>query len=218
MKKVYLFSLLLITSNALAAIPWWEQPTVCRLNPTGCYATMGPGYDSGMWDAGANCWGMKIICGNALKNSDETTPVGKTEIARGTNINPDYDINILDGDCFGVRKFSADGSMASVDGAYVRVWCNGILESVDETIETGEITYGTQPTCSTLALGGYVGIQNGSCFGKYYDPSRYVIQCDDDSPTLIILNGAPTGDSSYPLTQADADAIFNRMYENVHRD
>ena len=218
MKKICLFSLLLIASNAIAATPWWEQPTVCRLNPSGCYATMGTGYDSGMWDAGANCWGMKVICGDALKNTNQTTPVGKTEIARGTNINPDYDINILNGDCFGVRRSSSDGTMASVDGSYVRVWCAGILQNSDETVDNGEITYGTQPTCATLATDGYIAIQNGKCFGKYYDPSQYFIQCNGENPSLIVLNGAPMGDTSYPLTQSDADAIFNRMYENVHRN
>ena len=102
-----------MTATAGAATPWWEQQTVCRLNPASCYTSMlGAGYDSGMWDANAGCWGMKLICGDALTNTNDTTPVGKTEIARGTNISTDYDINILDGDCFGVRKTSIDGSMA----------------------------------------------------------------------------------------------------------
>ena len=108
--------------------------------------------------------------------------------------------------------------MASVNGQMVRVWCAGILANADETIETGEITYGTQPNCATLAADGYVAVQNGKCFGKYYEPARYYIQCDGETPSLVVLNGAnyETGNTSYPATQADADAIFNRMYENVH--
>jgi len=215
MKKIFLFSLLLISTHAVAATPWWEQPTVCRLNPANCYASMGAGYDSGMWDAVANCWGMKLICGDALTNTNTTSPVGRTEIARGTNINSDYDTSVLDGDCFGVRKTSTDGSMASVNGQMVRVWCNGILNNVDEIIENGEITYGTQPTCATLANDGYVAVPNGKCYGKYYDPARYYIQCNGETPTLIVLNGASyeLGNTRYPLTQEDADAIFNRAYE-----
>lgn len=218
MKKLFFFSLFFITANALAATPWWEQPTICRLNPASCYTAMGTGYDSHMWDANANCWGMKLICADALTNSDEPTFVGRTEISRGTYIDSDYDLNVLNGDCFGVRKTSTDGTMASVDGRMVRVWCTGILNNVDETIETGEITYGTQPNCATLAADGYVAVSNGKCYGKYYDPARYYIQCDGENPTLIVLNGAnyETGNTSYPRTQADADDIFNQMYENVH--
>lgn len=220
MKKAFLFSLCFISANAFAAIPWWEQPTICRLNPSTCYTAMGAGYETEMWDANANCWGVKLICGDALTNTNRTTAVGKTEIAHGTNINPDYDTSILDGDCFGVRKTSTDGSMASVNGTMVRVWCNGILPHVDETIENGEITYGTQPNCESLAPNGYVAIANGNCYGKYYDTSRYYIQCNGEIPTLIVLNGAEydtSGRATYPLTQSDADAIFNRMYANVHR-
>lgn len=218
MKKIFLFSLLFIATRAVAATPWWEQQTVCRLNPTNCYATMGTGYDSGIWDANANCWGMKMICGEALSNTNNNTPMGKTEISRGTNINSDYDVSVLDGDCFGVRKTSTDGSMASVNGQMVRVWCTGILSHVDETIENGEITFGTQPNCQKLARDGYVAVPNGKCYGKYYDPARYYIQCNGETPTLIVLNGAnyETGNSSYPETQADADTLFTAMYNNVH--
>ena len=218
MKKIFLFSLLFITTNVVAATPWWEQPTVCRVNPATCYTSMGTGYDAGLWDAWANCWGMKMICGEALKYSDETMPVGRTELSRGTLTNSDYDLSVLNGDCFGVRKTSTDGSMASVNGQMVRVWCSGILDQVDEVIENGEITYGTQPDCQTLADAGYVAVGNGKCYGKYYDPARYYIQCAGETPTLIVLNGAnyEMGYTSYPATQEDADAIFNSMYANVH--
>lgn len=221
MKRLFLSSLLLITANAVAATPWWNQPTICRLNPANCYTTMGTGYDSGLWDANANCRGMKLICGDALTNTNNDTPVGKTEIARGTNINPDYDLDVLDGDCFGVRKVSTDGSMASVNGSMVRVWCSGILSNVDATIETGEITYGTQPTCQMLADDGYVAVQNGKCYGKYYDQSQYFIQCNGEIPTLIVLNGASSSyetgnNTSYPVTQEEADDKFDTMYDIVH--
>ncbi len=224
MKKIFLFSLIIFSTNALAATPWWQQPTVCRLNPSNCYTSMGTGYDSGMWDANANCWGMKLICGEALVNTNNDTFVGRTEIARGTNINSDYDTDILNGDCFGARKTSTDGTRVSVDGRMVRVWCDDILESVNkpvvETIESGQITYdNTQPKCDDLATKNYVAIADGNCYGKYYDSGRYYVQCNGEIPTLIVLNGAnyETVNTSYPLTQSDADAIFNRMYENVHQ-
>ena len=218
MKRIFLISLLFVATNVVAATPWWEQQTICRLNPANCYTTMGTGYESGMWDAGSNCWGLKLICGDALTNTSNPTPVGKADIARGTNISTDYDISVLNGDCFGVRKTTPDGSMTSVNGSFVRVWCSGILDNVDETIENGEITYGTQPTCQTLADDGYVAVQNGQCYGRYYDPSQYFIQCAGETPTLIVLNGAnyETGNSSYPQTQEDADTLFNQMYERVH--
>ena len=220
MKKIFLFSLFFITANALAAAtPWWEQPTICRLNPATCYTAMGTGYDSGMWDANANCWGMKWICGDALTNTNQTTLVGRTEISRGTNIDPDYDLNVLDGDCFGVRKTSTDGAMASVDGKMVRVWCTGILADryIAATIENGDVAAPTyQPSCEELARDGYVAISNGKCYGKYYDPARYYILCNGENPTLVLLNGANYDFGHYPTTQDEADTLFNQMYENVH--
>lgn len=218
MKKTFLFSLLLITTETIAVTPWWEQPTVCRQNPANCYTSSGAGYDSGMWDANANCWGMKIICGDALTNTNVDTLVGRTEIASGTNINSDYDVNLLNGDCFGARKTSRDGTMASVNGAMVRVWCPGILDVVDATVENGEVTYGTQPSCSSLATDGYVAVSNGKCYGKYYDATHYYIECTGETPTIIVLNGAnyETGNVDYPTTQADADTIFNQMYNSIH--
>ena len=224
MKKIFLLSLIIFSTNALAATPWWQQPTICRLNPANCYTSMGTGYDSGMWDANANCWGMKLICGDALTNTNSDTLMGRTEIARGTNINSDYDVNVLNGDCFGVRKTSTDGTRVSVDGHMVRVWCNDILESVNkpvvESIDAGQITYdNTQPTCQNLATENYVAVANGKCYGKYYDSGRYYVQCNGEIPTLVVLNGAnyETGNTSYPVTQADADALFNQMYDRVHQ-
>ena len=53
------------SAHAATTTPWWQQPTICRMNPTDCYVGMGAGYDNGMWDAGGNCWGMKLICPEA---------------------------------------------------------------------------------------------------------------------------------------------------------
>ncbi|MBO5662335.1 MAG: hypothetical protein J6S12_00535, partial [Alphaproteobacteria bacterium] len=92
MKKFFLLSILFTTLGANAATPWWLQPTVCRLNPTDCYSAMGAGFESEMWDASANCWGLKLICPQALTKYS-TTPVamGRNDIKKGTGINPDYD-------------------------------------------------------------------------------------------------------------------------------
>lgn len=227
MKKLFLFSVVscLLMAHANAATPWWEQPTICRLSPSNCYTSMGSGYfydtsEPESWDITSNCWGKKYICAEALKNSTETEPVamGRAEIADATRINADFDIMVLNGDCFGVRKTSSGGAMASVNGNYVKVWCSGILENPDdEYLENGEITSGAQPTCAYLAENGYVGIQNGKCYGKYYDDSQYAIQCNGETPTLIVLNGVDAHNTSESAikTKSEADALFNTMYQNA---
>jgi len=221
MKKLFIASLVSIMSCGAAicdATPWWEQPTVCRLSPSNCYAgQMGAGYDSTMWDATANCWGMKFICPAAL-TTGETQPVaiGRNEIAGGVNINRDFDTETLNGDCFGARRTTANGTMASVNGNYVNVWCNGVLDNPDEQLPNGEITLSAQPTCAALAENGYAGVLNGKCYGKYYDMEKYLIECNGSSATpsrLIVLNGAdygaPRGDT--PADKSAADAKFDQM-------
>lgn len=220
MKKTYIFSILFLTYtiNAFAAsIPWWEQPTVCKVDSTECYTTMGTGYDKELWDNDIGCWGMKLICPEALI-TEEFAPVamGRNDISKGTNINSDFDVTMLNGDCFGVRKTSGNGAMASVNGQYVKVWCNGILNNVDEYLENGEITYGVQPTCEELAEYGYVGTVNGKCYGKYYDPAKYYIECDgtDIMPSrIIVLNGADfnTNSNEAPSDTSAASKIFDSM-------
>lgn len=229
MKRLFLFSVIscLLTAHANAATPWWEHDTICRLSPSNCYTNMGIGYfydsidpDPESWDITSNCWGKKYICAEALKNSNATDPVplGRAEIADASRINADFDVDVLNGDCFGVRKTSSGGAMASVDGNFVKVWCSGILEHPDdEYVENGEITSGAQPTCEQLANDGYVGIQNGKCYGKYYNPDEYHIQCNNGQATLIVLNGADPSNASASsvTTKAEADALFNTMYQNA---
>lgn len=220
MKKLFFASLLCgtaVISTAHAAAPWWQQPTICRLNPANCYSGMGAGFDSGMWDAGANCWGLKLICPQALTTArSEPIAMGRNEIANGNGIRRDFDTNILNGDCFGMRKTVSNGSMASVNGDYVNVWCAGILDNPDETIGNGEITYGAQPTCAKLAENGYVGVLNGRCYGKYYNMNEYFIECTgtDLMPSrLIVLNGADytAPSSGAPADKSAADAKFDKM-------
>ena len=74
----------------------------------------------------------------------------------------------------------------------------------------------TQPTCAKLAENGYVGIENGRCWGKYFDTTKYFIECGASlEPTrLIVLNGA---DYTAPMNGApvDMDAAertFEKMY------
>ncbi len=224
MKKIFAFSIisLLVGFSANGATtPWWLQPTVCRLDPTNCYPTMGIGFDSEMWDATSNCRGLKIICADALKTGTADTAMGLAEIARGTGILVDYDTNLLgaNGDCFGRRKTAENGSMASVNGKYVNVWCSGILDDPDEFLPNGEITYGAQPTCNELAEYGYIGVENGRCYGKYYDPGLYYIDCDAGDGNLpgriITLNGAnyTTDNSNAPRTMDEANEIFDKMFK-----
>ena len=175
MKKIFAVSILCLNvAAATAATPWWEQPTVCKLDPTDCYAT-----------------------------------------ESGTNINKDFDTNILNGDCFGVRKTIDNGAMASVNGEYVRVWCNGILDNPDEYLPNGEITYGAQPTCNELAEYGYVATIDNKCYGKYYDMSKYYIECNgnDILPSRIIItnNADYTMASNAPDDESAADKLFDKM-------
>lgn len=226
MKKIFAVSVmcLMFAPSAFSAVPWWEQPTVCKLDPTDCYSTMGAGYDGEAWDSETGCWGMKYICPEALKTPGSYQPVlmGRQEIANGGKINIDYDTNILNGDCFGVRKTTDNGAMASVNGEYVRVWCNGVLDNPDPDnyLPNGELPEnGREPTCSELARNGFMATQAGKCFGKYYDPMKYTIECGDPNSifatNILELNGA---DPSYtyanaPTTADDADDIFDRMQE-----
>lgn len=218
MKKLFILSIIsIITSGASAATPWWQQAKVCKLNPTSCYTGMGAGYDSDMWDSGNNCWGLKLICPEALTaTANEPVAMIRKDISNRTGIKPDFDTNVLNGDCFGARKVSSNGSQASVGGTFVNVWCSGILNTPDETVANGEITYGTQPTCKELKENGFVGVPNGRCYGKYYSPSEYYIECSGNAALpdrIIVLNGADYENASAatPNDMQSANALFDAM-------
>jgi hypothetical protein len=108
-----------------------------------------------------------------------------------------------------------------VGGTYVNVWCNGVLGSPDETLSTGEIvTSGAQPVCKDISSDGWVAVLNQKCYGKYYDPSNYYIECDGNNllpSRLIELNGASPitgtggGNYAYPTTTAAAKTLFDTM-------
>ena len=220
MKKIFILSMLsLIGANAGAATPWWQQPTICRLDPTKCYSSMGTGYDSEMWDADSGCRGMKRICADALTDTGATDAklIGRADIARGVGIDSDFDTNVLNGDCFGMRKSSAGGTKVLVDGKYVNVWCAGVLSDVDETLEFGEITHGAQPTCQTLADAGFVAIAQNRCIGKSFDIAKYFIECDGGDGTLpnrlIVLNGAEANASGGMASRDAADQLMDKMYD-----
>ncbi len=221
MKNLLIVSLILSISAgaSMAAIPWWEQPTVCRVSPSNCYPSMGAGYDSSMWDVGSNCWGQKMICPEAtIAQNDSPVAMERGEIARGTGIKQDFDTNVLNGDCFGVRKTINNGSMASVDGKFVNVWCNGVLDNVDEVLPNGEISFSANPSCTELADNGYIAVLNQRCYGKYYDTAQYYIECDAAGllpARLIVLNGAnyETTATNVPADQRAADAIFDTMHQ-----
>ena len=231
MKKIFLISLLFVTTNAIAASAtnWWDQPTICRLNPAQCYPSMGAGYAADKWDDTANCWGVKWICGEAFNNpSNVPLMLTRRAIQNGGEINSDYDVNILNGDCFGVRKTSTDGSMALVNGQMTKVWCPGILEErdIEETIEHGDVAkLSHEPSCQELATLGYVDVLNGKCYGKLYSEPTYYIQCNQGVPTLIVLNGANyipnytanSNNDPYPASQEEATSRLNAMYQRVHR-
>lgn len=210
---------ILTVSMAGAATPWWHQPTICKLNPNKCYPGVITGVDSEMWDTGSNCWGQKIICAAALNNNTtENTPLEKQDI-KG-KIKNDFDASLLsaDGDCFGRRITSKDGSMAQVNGKLEKIWCNGVLSNPGEEIENGEIAT-SAPTCQELANNGYVAVQNKNCYGKVFDLNKYHIQCGQDTKSepkqLIVLNGADWSNkpnTNIPQKQVDADNLFDTMF------
>ena len=204
--------------DASAAVPWWLQPTICKVDTTVCYSNMGTGYDIGMWDATSRCRGLKMICADATTNPNDTDSVlmGRAEIAAKTGLSQDFDTDILAGDCFGARKTSGNGNLVSVDGNFVKVWCNGVLPNPDEQVANGEIKFGTQPKCDDLAPDGWVAVLNQRCYGKQFDPSNYFIECtgSNDLPSkIIVLNGAwntPVA-AGYPATVAAAKSLFDTM-------
>lgn len=232
MKKILLISTisLMTSSMAGAATPWWEQPTICKINPTQCYSNMTMGYfietgNTETWDATGNCWGLKVICPNALTNgATEATPMTRAEIAQRKNISSDFDIDTLSkfDACFGVRKSNSDGSRVSVNGEYVNVWCNNVLSGSGQNIEDTEngqvIISGTQPTCKSLANDGYIAVvdDRNSCYGKYYDTSEYFMNCTTNllPDRLIVLNGADYTESANAVTMTPelADQTFEEMY------
>ncbi len=226
MKKILFISLFALTAgHAVASTPWWRQETICRLDTTSCYRAMGAGYDEMLWDANAGCRGMKKICPIALiADVVEPQPVGRTEISRGDQINDDFDISVLNtaDDCFGMRRTSANGTRALLDGELVNVWCAGVLDTPDEQVGTGEITYGAQPTCAELAERGYIAVVKNRCYGAPYDTSKYFIECAGTSLTptrLIVLNGAEytTSAGQTPVDEAAAAKLFDTM-ESVSKN
>ena len=224
MKKLFFVSLLGMLAapaafGATSSTPWWLQPTICRISTTNCYVPMGAGYDAELWDTSANCRGMKLICPRALTaGGDEPVPMGKTDLSKGTGIKADFDVTALADGCFGARKTSANGTLASVNGKYINVYCRGVLDNPDEIVATGEITTGVQPTCGALAENGYAAVINGRCYGKYYNPNEYYIECGSDLlPTrLIVLNGADYmagASANTPSTTDAAKAKFDSMHK-----
>lgn len=224
MKKIFILSLVLapFATASHAALDWWEQPTVCRINPAKCYSNMGMGYDIEEWDKESECRGKKIICGTALKPiSNENWAMSKTDIKGMNGINPDFTVDVLNGDCFGVRKTISNGLQAIYNNKPIDVFCDGILETIYdydyiEPVQTGSIlTRASQPKCSELAEYGYARVKNGTCYGKYYSESEYYIDCSrgEDKTRLIVLNGAdytePMGNN--PHTFEEASDLFDEM-------
>ena len=102
MKKILTFSIFCLSfaPNVFGAtLHWWEQPTVCKLDPTKCYTTMGMGYDNELWDSDTKCWGMKLICPEALTTGGkEPVAMSLNAISKKTGIDNDFHTNVLNGD------------------------------------------------------------------------------------------------------------------------
>lgn len=222
MTKIILSSLLafVCVNTAIANIAWWDQITICRIDTTKCYTTMGAGFDPDIWDADAGCRGMKYICPEALiKNTIHPELIGKKQLTDKKIIKSDYNTDLLSetGDCFGRRTSNDTGSQVLVNGKYVNVYCHGVLSKSDEILDNGEIVYDTQPTCETLKQNEYIAAENGKCYGKYLDSSKYHIECSDDLNDLlperiIVLNGADLiPATNNPISSKDADKLFKKM-------
>ncbi len=215
---IILASIIIFTHQAIS-LPWWEQITICRIDTTKCYTTMGNGFDTEMWDTYSKCRGMKYICPDALvENTAVPLLVSKKDMNNKNIIKTDYDTELLseNGDCFGRRKTNKSGNEVMVKGDYVKVWCEGVLDYSDETLPNGDILHGTQPTCETLKKNSYAAVENGKCFGKYYDNSTYYIDCVNNKlqpERIIILNGATYSKNTHlgPTTTTDAERMFDKM-------
>ncbi|MCL2538533.1 MAG: hypothetical protein FWF34_02840 [Alphaproteobacteria bacterium] len=219
MKKYLIFALCLLVTPAVA--DWWKMPTICKPSANRCWPSMGVGFDGGLWDAESACWGMKLICPGALTaNAHEPEPISKVALGKNTGINTDFDTNALNSRerCFGLRKTTANGAMATVNGQSVRVWCRGVLDNPDEELANGEITYGTQPTCAQLAANGFVATLNGNCYGTKYATNDYFIECGTALlPTRIVqLRGATgwtSGAAAGGTGLANTNSIFDAMQQ-----
>jgi hypothetical protein len=64
---------------------------------------------------------------------------------------------------------------------------------------------------------GYVAVENNNCFGKYFDLSKYYIDCGTSllPNRLILLNGADYNapSNNAPTTMDAAKQKFNQMYD-----
>ncbi len=213
--------------GATSAIDWWMRPTICQVNKTNCYKTMGTGYNADAWDYSASCRGQKIICADALlDDSNGDTPMERADIARGDKIRSEFDINKLNGKCFGARKLTADGTMAAITGGkYTFMWCPGAVENIATTqIIDGKhiiVDERDQPTCSDLAYNGWVAQLNkkGKCYGVQYNPDDYHIDCGKTGllPRRIVkLNGAYfmdkiDGGNFADKDKSDIEKTFDKM-------
>ena len=226
MKKqfaIFVFGCTACGTVLAAGIDWWNHDTICQINDTRCYTGTTAGVDFSFetgWDISGNCRGKKYICANAL-NPIGTGAVAmeRADILRGVGISSDFDTNVYvtGEDCYGARKTKQNGTMASVNGEYVPVWCNGVLsDPADEALANGEIPTTTTPTCEDLAARNYVATLNGNCYGKQYDANKYAIDCTDGTPTIIVLNGAQYNPAvSGVTTQAMAETRFTAMYTSA---
>ena len=216
-KIISIFTLCMVSSTAFGITDWWNRDTICTIDETRCYNASTAGvdfsFDTG-WDISGGCRGKKYICANALTTgATERTAMERADINSSNNINPDFDTTayVSGEDCYGARKSKNGGAMVMLNGNYVRVWCPGILSSPTEELTYGEITNGAQPTCSNLAADNYAAILNGKCYGKYYSPDNYAIDCNGDVPMLVLLNGANYNPGGRGMGQSDANALFGSM-------
>ncbi|MDR1071979.1 MAG: hypothetical protein LBL21_05045 [Rickettsiales bacterium] len=229
MKKIILLFALASAVTPAAAVDWWKMPTICKPNSATCYTSMGSGFDEAEWDDIGNCRGKKLICPSAITGgANAPEALAKHEISDPSKIADYFDVSALDaaGECFGMRRTRSNGTSAQVgSSAWVNVYCAGALGSPDEVLPTGGIMLNPldQPTCETLKADGYIGVLNGSCYGKpQYPPSDFFLECEGGNllpSRIVILNGAteyraepgtPTP-SLYPTTEQDAAMMFDQM-------
>ena len=211
------------------AINWWNRPTICQPVYDTCAPMGTPGWEMQFWDVAASCWGVKMVCGDALvgqiahevpfpSNSQMQVQIG-------------FDITEFDAErgCFGVRAGGTEPDTVNCPGGDVRIWCPGILGDLgffSASRGAGEYSCLARPTCADLASVGVVAIRNNNCWGVRYVYPEFFIECVGDSelPRRIIrLNGAdwrPAPAGGGPIqappmggTRPTASDIFQRMRE-----
>ena len=224
----FIFPVGFLFLNSAYSFVFQGHPTICRPDILSqiplCYnvGLNETGYNFDALDQSAKCKGKKIICEKAIVKAGNfgDQALSKNEIENNSIVSKFFDTNILNNDCFGVRKRDSSGLYAQTDKGNVKIWCKDVLDNPDEEFLSGSIVLdvSNQPKCSDLAQKNIIDIQNANCFGKKLK-ERYHLVCDSankNAEYIIDDNGDKTLiDDSFlqKITVKEINAKFENMKE-----